>query len=191
MTYQHALEVDLPPQDIWAFFSDLEKWFRLNPQWHVLAYTGEQPLAAESGFTLKVEYDRTEQTVEYRGRVTEFQPPRELTVLLEGNGRRELTIEVRDARITSILKYREISEQPSSPREQMELNLWLKSVANYIQVSHRKSPVSRIWKWFLDRYWLKMSPSGRRTVFFVVAAEALSLVFFLLILLWLLLFKRV
>jgi hypothetical protein len=35
-----------------------------------------------------------------------------------------------------------------------------------------------------------MSPSGRRTVFFVVVAEGLSLVFFLLILLWLLVFKR-
>ena len=72
----------------------------------------------------------------------------------------------------------------------MELNLWLKSVANSILISNRTSLFSRAWEWFLDRYWLKMSPSGRRTVFFVVAAKGLSLVFFLLILVWILLFKR-
>jgi hypothetical protein len=68
---------------------------------------------------------------------------------------------------------------------------WLKSAANYLLISRRTSLFSRTWKWFLDRYWLKMSPSGRRTVFFVVVAEGLSLLFFLLILVWLLIFKRI
>lgn len=190
MNYQQALELEIDPDLIFAFFLNLETWFRLNPQWQVLSYQGEQPLREGSSFALQVEYDRTEQVVDYRGLIVEFQPNRRLTVRLEGNGLREIQIEVTDARFISILKYRELLEQPLSAPEQLELNLWLKSVANYIQVSHHRQIYSRVWKWFLDRYWLKMSPSGRRTVFFVVAAEGLSLLFFLLILLWLLIFKQ-
>jgi hypothetical protein len=138
-----------------------------------------------------VEYDRSEQKVAYRGLVTAVEPGGSLSLRLEGEEPRDLTIEVLPTSTVSLLKYREESERPLSPKEQMELNLWLKSAANYILISHRTSIFSRVWKWFLDRYWLKMSPSGRRTVFFVVAAEGLSLIFFLLILLWILLFKRV
>jgi hypothetical protein len=189
--FQHAIELDLPPEGIFAFFADLETWFRLNPQWQVLSFQGEPESREGGAFVLEVEYDRSEQKVVYQGLVTALKPGRSLSLCLEGEEPREITIEVLPTSTVSLLKYREDSEHPLSAKDQMELNLWLKSVANYILISHRTSPFSWAWKWFLDRYWLKMSPSGRRTVFFVVAAEGLSLVFFLLILVWLLLFKRV
>ncbi|MFP5213222.1 MAG: SRPBCC domain-containing protein [Acidobacteriota bacterium] len=190
MNYQSAEEIDLSREQVFSFFSDLEKWFRLNPQWNVLAFEGDSTPRPGSTFTLKIEYDRAEKEVEYRGTIEELTPPETLTVNLEGEYPRRMTIEVRDARYVTLLKYREPQEQALSDHEQRELNLWLKSVANYIQVAHRKSPFSKLWKWFLDRYWLRMSPSGRRTVFFVIAAEGLSLAFFFLILLWILVFKK-
>jgi hypothetical protein len=188
--YQIAEEIALPKKQIFSFFSDLEKWFRLNPQWDVLSFEMQPPLAQGRSFTLKVEYDRAEREVQYHGVVEELAPPDTLTIRLEGDFPREMTIEVRDARYVSLLKYRETRESPFSDHEKSELNLWLKSVVNYILLSPKTGFYSRGWKWFLDRYWLKMSPSGRRTVFFVVFAEGLSLVFFLLILLWILIFKK-
>ena len=139
---------------------------------------------------MEVEYDRSEVRVSYEGVVEEFEPPDTLKVKLEGAAPREMIIEVRDARMVTLLKYREPKEGPLSEHEQRELKLWLKSVSNYIQISHKRSLTSRLWKWFLDRYWLRMSPSGKRTVFFVVCAEGLSLLFFLLILGWILVFKK-
>jgi hypothetical protein len=189
--FQDAIELDLPPEQIFAFFTDLETWFRLNPQWQVLSFQEEVALHEDRPFILEVEYDRSEAKVVYRGLITAVAPGRSLSLRLEGEEPREITLEVLPTRTVSLLKYREESERPLSAKYQMELNLWLKSVANYILISHRTGLFSRAWKWFLDRYWLKMSPSGRRTVFFVVAAEGLSLVFFLLILLWILIFKRV
>ena len=190
MIYQNAEEIGISKEQIFAFFSDLEKWFRLNPQWNVLSYEMEQPLERGKSFTLKVEYDQAEREVLYHGVVEELDPPDVLKIRLEGDFPREMTIEVRDARYVSLLKYRESRETPFSDHEQSELNLWIKSVANYITLSPKTGFYSRAWKWFLDRYWLKMSPSGRRTVFFVVFAEGLSLLFFLLILVWLLIFKK-
>jgi hypothetical protein len=190
-TYQDALELDLTPAQIFTFFHDLEKWFRLNPQWQVLAFVSNAPPQAGSTFALEVEYDRQEKKAAYRGLITQWEPHRSLTVRLEGEETREMTIEVLDARYLSLLKYRETSQHPLTPRDKMELHLWLESVGNYLQISHRISIWSRLYKWFLDRYWLKMSPSGRRTAFFIVVAEGLSLLFFLCILLWILIFKRI
>ncbi len=189
--FQHAIELDLPPEQIFPFFADLETWLRLNPQWQVLSIHGEPGLREGSAFGLEVEYDRTEQKVFYQALITAVEPGRSFSLRLEGEALRKMTIEVLPARNFSLLKYREESDRPLSAKEQMELNLWLKSAGNYILISHRTSLVSIAWKWFLDRYWLKMSPSGRRTVFFVVVAEGLSLLFFLLILVWILIFRRI
>ena len=188
--YQNAEEIGLPKEQVFSFFYDLEKWFRLNPQWNVLSYEMKSPLERGSTFTLKVEYDRTEREIVYQGVVEDLDPPDLLKIRLEGDFPREMTVEVRDARFVSLLKYRENREAPFSDHEKSELNLWLKSVSGYILLSPKTGLHSRVWKWFLDRYWLKMSPSGRRTVFFVVFAEGLSLLFFLLILVWLLIFKK-
>lgn len=190
MTYQDSLELDLTTSQIFSFFQDLEKWFRLNPQWQVISFIPDGAPREGGGFVLEVEYDRQERRVTYQGLITAWQPDRGFTVTLSGDEVREIAIEVLDARFIALLKYRETSPKPLVDADKIELKLWLKSVANYILISHRTSPWSRIWKWFLDRYWLKMTPSGRRTVFFVVAAEGLSLVFFLLILLWILIFKK-
>jgi hypothetical protein len=188
--YRHALELALPPDRIYPFFSDLEKWFRLNPQWNVHAFRCEGPLQNGCLFDLDVEYDRSEIKTSYSGSVEEVTPGRSLTIALRGMDSRTITIEVVPAGEISFLKYRETRDAEPSVHEKRELNLWLSAVANYISVSNRGNLRSRLWKWFVDRVWLKLSPSGRRTVFFVVAAEGLSLVFFLLILLWILFFKR-
>lgn len=189
--FQLAIEIDLPTLQIFAFFSDLEKWFRLNPQWQVISFQGEPPPREDGAFALEVEYDRSEQKVAYRGLITAVEPVLSLSVRLEGDDVREMNIEVLPTLTRPVLKYWEVTERPLSEKEQLELVLWLKSVANYILISQRTSLFSRAWKWFYDHYWLKMSPSGRRTVFFVVVGEGLSLVFFLLILAWILIFKRI
>ncbi len=191
MRFQLAIEIDLPAHQIFAFFSDLEKWFRLNPQWQVISFQGELFTREDGAFALEVEYDRSEQKVAYHGFITAVEPVRSLSVRLEGDDVREMNIEVLPTLTGPVLKYWEVTESPLSEKEQLELTLWLKSVANYILISQRTSLFSRAWKWFYDRYWLKMSPSGRRTVFFVVVGEGLSLVFFLLILAWILIFKRI
>ncbi|MCU0588042.1 MAG: hypothetical protein MUF52_07775 [Syntrophobacteraceae bacterium] len=190
MEYRHALEVALPPRQIFPFFHDLERWFRLNPQWNVRSFRWDGLLEAGATFELEVEYDRSEARVIHGGTVEEVITGRSLTVVLTGAEPRTITIEVVPAGDLSFLKYREVRDSSPSVHEQRELSLWLSAVANYVLVSSRASLKSRLWKWFIDRVWLSMSPSGRRTVFFVVVAEGLSLVFFLLILLWLLVFKR-
>jgi len=68
--------------------------------------------------------------------------------------------------------------------------LWVQSIANYAQLSQKKTVTDRVCLWVVDRVWLKMSPAGKRIVLLILVSEAAGFVFFILLLLWLLIFKK-
>ncbi|HWR90747.1 MAG TPA: hypothetical protein VN260_10830 [Dissulfurispiraceae bacterium] len=188
MGYSCHLPLPLSQDHVFPFFHDLDTWFRLNPQWAVLDFAR----TAEAGaFALKVKYDRSEEEVIYNGTVGHREQEGVVTVRLEGETTRIITVQVLSAGAGSVLNYIEDGSREPTPEDKREINLWLKSVGDYIEVSKKSGPWSRLWKWFLDKMWLKMSPSGRRIVFFIVAGEAISFVFFILLLVWLIFFKRI
>jgi hypothetical protein len=181
----------LAKETVFSFFYELEKWFRLNPQWEVLSLENGKRAKENEQFTLRVKYDRTEKEVLYKGTVEEFRD-NQITVRLDAEVPRLITVKLNDAENgMSILSYEEVSDVELPVEEKRNLNLWIKSVANYILLSRKKTLPSRIWKWIVDKIWLKMSPSGRRIAFFIVVAEAATLVFFILLLAWLLIFKKI
>ena len=191
MTYSYKLMMPLAKETVFSFFYELEKWFRLNPQWEVLSLENGKRAKENEQFTLRVKYDRTEKEVLYKGTVEEFRD-NQITVRLDAEVPRLITVKLNDAENgMSILSYEEVSDVELPVEEKRNLNLWIKSVANYILLSRKKTLPSRIWKWIVDKIWLKMSPSGRRIAFFIVVAEAATLVFFILLLAWLLIFKKI
>ena len=191
MTYSYKLMMPLAKETVFSFFYELEKWFRLNPQWEVLSLENGKRAKENEQFTLRVKYDRTEKEVLYKGTVEEFRD-NQITVRLDAEVPRLITVKLNDAENgMSILSYEEVSDVEPPVEEKRNLNLWIKSVANYTLLSRKKTLPSRIWKWIVDKIWLKMSPSGRRIAFFIVVAEAATLVFFILLLAWLLIFKKI
>jgi len=188
MGYSCHLYLPLPRDQVFAFFHDLDTWFRLNPQWAVLEFAR----TAETGaFALKVKYDRSEEEVTYKGTVGHREQDGVVTVRLEAETTRIITMEILSSAEGSVLNYTEDENRELTPEDKREINLWLKSAGDYIVTSKKNSLRSRLWKWFLDRMWLKMSPSGRRIVFFIVVGEAISFVFLILLLVWLIFFKKI
>jgi hypothetical protein len=53
-----------------------------------------------------------------------------------------------------------------------DLPYWLKGLKNYIQLEAKQS---RIIKWLLDRFWLRMTPSQRRIAIIIILAEGIGL----------------
>jgi hypothetical protein len=53
-----------------------------------------------------------------------------------------------------------------------DLPYWLKGLKNYIQLEARHS---RIVKYLLDRFWLRMTPSQRRIALIIILAEGMGL----------------
>lgn len=190
MGYSYRLMMPLAKETVFSFFYELEKWFRLNPQWEVLSLENGERAKENERFNLRVRYDRTEKEVLYKGTVEEFRD-NQITIRLDAEAPRLITVKLNDAENgMSILSYEEVSDVELHVEEKINLNLWIKSVADYILLSRKKTLLSRTWKWIVDKIWLKMSPSGRRIAFFTVVAEAASLVFFILLLVWLLIFKK-
>ncbi|MDW7998852.1 MAG: hypothetical protein RMI30_05290, partial [Thermodesulfovibrio sp.] len=98
---------------------------------------------------------------------------RKIIFKLEGISDRHSTFTLEEERDDSLTK-----------EELMELNLWAKSIINYAMISQSKKITSRIWKFILDKIWLKLSPTGRRVVFFIVISEIFALLFFIMLVIY-------
>ena len=53
-----------------------------------------------------------------------------------------------------------------------DLPYWLRGLKNYIQLEAKQGGIA---KWFLDRFWLRMTPSQRRIAIIVIIAEGIGL----------------
>jgi len=52
-----------------------------------------------------------------------------------------------------------------------DIPYWLKGLKNYIQLEAKQGGIA---KWFLDRFWLRMTPSQRRIAAIVIIAEGIG-----------------
>lgn len=177
--FERTLTVAAPAETVAAFFADREAWFRLNPEWEVLALDADN---------LKVRYERSEAEAEYR---VEFRRVAGADfgedggeVMLTGEPPR--TVHLRwqafDAKRTQIAFAEEFAA-PLETRRLAELNLWVDAAAGYLTVCARHDRRGRLMRWLLDRFWLKLSPTARRVGLLVIAMEALALLLFIAVLL--------
>lgn len=143
-----------------------------------------------TGFELDVEYDRTEAVATLAGRVDDYRPGEFLSLRVDGTGEAQgsgLTLVVQATAVPGGHLVDITVESVPAPQRQdlLEYDLWARSILNYMNVAGSRSLGARIWKRFLDRWWLTMSQSGKRMVFFIVAGEAISLAFLVaLLLVW-------
>lgn len=176
--FQRCILLAAPAELAARFFIDGEAWYRLNPEWEVLALDNQQ---------LKVRYERSEQEVDYRRPAsTEFsardgsicatrlfaaeQEPRTITLTLTPQGD------------NTRLDWHEIFPTPLETARRAELNLWVDAAAGYLAFAARKDFRARLAHWLLDRFWLRMSPTSRRVSLLIVGMETLALLLFIAIL---------
>jgi len=187
MNSSHVREWQLPafaPEDFLPI-GELETVLRLAPQWDVLALRLEGPIRPGTGFALGVEHDRSERRLELAGRVVAFVPQETLEIELDGPELRlRVAIRARSEAGGGRLRVEISSDPPAEPADLREHDLWARSLLDYLRVSRSRAWPIRLWKWFLDRWWLRMPQSGKRIVFFIVVGEAASLVLLAAVLLW-------
>jgi hypothetical protein len=182
MTVSASIEIPLPQARVFRFFDGLETWFRLNPQWHVLSVEGAHHVKKGQRFRLRVRYDRNNEAVDYDGVVENFVDGDVLSVHLNAQKPKYVKVYCANKGSTSLLKQEEVIEDEPSDTDHQELVSWLKSVAWYLTLQNKNTSASKLWKFFMDKVWLKMSPAGRRIVFLVIIAEGAGFIFFLLFL---------
>jgi hypothetical protein len=190
MVYTCNLSMPVAKELLFPFFYDVEKWFRLNPQWELLSLESFG-LSRGARFGCRVKYDRTEEEVTYAGSVEDLVENNRISIRLQAGRPRLFTITVSDAANgMSLISYEETAEEELSQEEKTELNLWLGSIGNYILIARKKTFRGRIWKRIIDRVWLKMSPQARRIVFIILVSESFAFLLFLGVILWMFFTKK-
>jgi len=191
VSYSYRQLISAPRGAVFSLCCDLKKLFRLNPQWEVLSLEQATVAAERARFDLTVEYDRAETKASFQGTVEAFVPNSEIAIKLNTAQPRRIILRFDDAGDkAALVTYEEEGEAETPPEEKRELMLWVQSIANYAQLSQKKTVTDRVCLWVVDRVWLKMSPAGKRIVLLILVSEAAGFVFFILLLLWLLIFKK-
>jgi hypothetical protein len=166
-------------------FSDLETVLRVGPQWDVKSLKIEGPVARDSNFSLDIEYDRTEAPVSFAGKVKEFTAGKALRILMQAQEHTvDFSVNLSDHPGGTLIAFHISAVPPPVIEDLREYDMWARSFVNYVKISASRKPLTRIWKWFLDRWWLRMTQSGKRMVFFIVVADGFSVVFLAAVLLW-------
>lgn len=185
MTYNREWLLPIADRSELELFADLETVLRLGPQWDVKSLEMEGPFAQGSKFVLGVEYDRTEAPVSFTGKVEEFTPGKGLRIVMQAQEHRvDFSASLSDNPSGALIAFRIAAVPPPVIEDLREYDMWARSFVNYVKISASRKPFTRIWKWFLDRWWLKMTQSGKRLVFFIVVADGFSVAFLAAILLW-------
>jgi hypothetical protein len=176
--YERSILLAAPADLIARFFADGEAWYRLNPEWEVLALDKDA-----SGQQLKVRYERSEQEVEYRCPASADFCITGGTIIFSGEPARTIVLNLTPVgdRQTR-LDWREDFPAPLEAERIAELNLWIDAAAGYLAFAARSDLRARLARWLLDRVWLRMSPMSRRISLLIIGMEALALLLFIAIL---------
>lgn len=184
--------IPLAGSEVFKVIKNLELLLRLNVQWHLRKHNlREKPLESGSIYKLAIYDERSEREVEITLKIVDFAENSHLSFeLWEGNTFfRGFYFKVKDIETNrGLIEVEERRKTTISEQDRLELNLWIKSIINYAMLSRSKKTSSRIWKFFLDKCYLKLSPTGRRILFLVCISEIFALIFFIFLLLYYLFF---
>jgi hypothetical protein len=171
--YSRSILIAAPVELVAQFFRDGEAWFRLNPEWEVLALDKTR---------LKVRYERSEQEADYCRPASADFSRNGGTLSFAGTPARAITLALSPQGETQTrLDWCENFSEPVETARFAELNLWLDASAGYLAFAARKDRRARLASWLLDRIWLRMSPTSRRISLMIVGMEFLALLLFIAI----------
>lgn len=153
-----TIEIKAPAYIVREFFLKPEIVLRLNPSW----YVKDIKTADKNVYDITLYDDKME---EIRQIV--------LTVEVQKNSINYII----NSNVTGFVIYEGspsmtgLSIEGDFFREE-DIPYWLRGLKNYIQLEERQS---RIVKFLLDRFWLRMTPSQRRIALIIILAEGIGL----------------
>jgi len=172
--------------DAFRVLDDLETVLRLGPQWTIESLRIEDRLRSGMTFEVDVEFDSNDLKATLVGTVDNYVPGRQLAVTLAAAPatlRLFLSAQSHVSKREVVIRFE--CDPPPSLHVLREFDMWARSILNYMHVSARSGFFSRMWLYFLNRWWLKMPQSGKRIVIIVLIAEAFSLALLIgVLLLW-------
>lgn len=184
-SYARTDVVTFGREEAFGVLDDLETVLRLGPQWTVEALRAAGGVCPGMHFEVDVEFDCSEQKATLAGTVERHVRGELLSMTLEaGPSMLRVFLSVRPHISGHEVEQRFECDPPPSLHALREFDMWARSILNYMQISAGRGFFTKIWKYCLDRWWLKMPQFGKRVVIFILIGEAFSLALLVGILVW-------
>lgn len=180
--YSISQSVDIlaPREKVRSLLLDMEKRFRLHPEWEVHRF---EELVPGERYRVRLKREGGEEK-EYTFVVTERSPRRIAYSSEEGDLEVELLLEERlgGVRLTHTERFSlpwRAKEKTLKAMEE-ELRVWLQGIKHYCEM--RDNIVARTSKFIIDRFLLKLPPAKRRVAILIILINGGILLMFTVLL---------
>ncbi|MCX8070149.1 MAG: hypothetical protein N2738_06565 [Thermodesulfovibrionales bacterium] len=175
--FLYSISIKANVKEIFQCITNISNLFLLNPQWHLIHLQKPESLNSGDAFIIKVKYDRTDREEEIKVKIDSYVEPSLFSMTLVCDNSRKIVFNLSQQDEITKIEYKETKEDDFSIEEKREIIYWIRSIGNYYFICKSKTPWGRLWRYFVDKCWLKMSPSGKRMLLFIVIFEILTLLF--------------
>ncbi len=183
-----APDVPLSPESVFDQFCGLERVFRLNPHWTVQRFVVSPGPRLQSGSRIDAEIEDYATGEVYRldGECTGFEPPKTLILEYGDSPKRRTKFFIGEvdggSRITVEETYGDEEDEDRLQWHRQQLEFWVRSIIAYLRLLVRPGVKAGITRWFMNRFWIPATPSGRRISIFVLKLSLVELVLIVAIL---------
>lgn len=190
-------EVKLPPDQVFDTLCRIGRVFGLNPHWTVRYCSVSPDAHINAGSVIFIEFEdyATSEIWSLKGTCRISEPSRQLELVFEGSHKLSTAFLVSESLAGSRFTVEETYSDDEDPDKfewyKEQLDFWVRSLAAYLRLREDKGWKARLYLWFMDRFWISASPSGRRISIALFKISIIELVLILAILvMWALFFQR-
>ncbi|MBI3377314.1 MAG: hypothetical protein HY035_02770 [Nitrospirae bacterium] len=185
--------VNLPVSEATAFkvLSDLNVILKLSPYWSLkeLKSISGIPIKEGSRYEATIEYYAKEITETHGLEVVEYLQDKKISFKVGNGVLKEINFIIEKnntgIQLTHQFLIDSIEDETVLKGTKNELFYWLRSIGEYLKLAEGKTLRQRLFKWFMDRAWLRLTLSERKIAIIVTKISILELVLLLvLIVIW-------
>ncbi len=189
-TFTATTTLPISPETAFSVISDLNTLFRLSPFFTLTQFTPSEqgPPKRGASYTVTLDYYAVGRVDTHRIEIDAFEQDRAISFAIGEGALKGIQYDIErtdgGVRLTQTLML-EAADGTVMAGSQNELDLWLRSVGEYLKLAAGESFRSRLLLCFMDRIWLKLTLSERNIAIIITKISVLELVLLLvLVLAW-------
>lgn len=162
-----TIEIAAQPERVFSLLCDVEKRIRLNPIYEVVRLIRLTEGKIQKGSRFQVQLKEEKNSFAYAYEVIELIENKKLELKAAGSEEFQENFALEKIQAGTRVYYTldNFSEKQLSEKEKQDVQLWLISLKQYVEM---QGTSGRVFKFWMDRVWLRMPPSQRRMVLIIL-----------------------
>lgn len=185
-----SIQLPVSPETAFRVISDLNTLLRLSPFFTLTRFASSENGPPQRGtiYTVSLEYYATGRVETHRVEIDAFEPAGAVSFTIAEGAVKGIRYDLERSdggiRLTQTLLL-EAADDTVMAGSQNELDLWMRSIGEYLKLAGGRSLFKRLLLRFMDRIWLKLTLSERNIAIIITKISILEIALLLvLVLAW-------